>query len=1220
MATTEIAPPEGFVEDYASPPEGFIEDAPAPPEGFVVDSSPSSTDTTKAEASPSTQAVSHEEQGKINLANYQMTKEQAAAKYPDLDEAGLMAKRAEFQKAYNENRAPLPSESPLVPIPKPQGKGVIPSAARGLLNVAEGLETPMNLMLMGGTLALPEVPATIVGAAFLGDMASHVPAQVKKIINSETPGEAAEAGAELLGTGALLGVGGKHLLARPGKGGIAETNRSATSPEDIARLEASVPSVENLAPEATIPEVPTTGEPLKIVAQVITNGEAPTPEMEAQRMFYNDGPRVEQKIIGKETQPLTPPEPTIGTSNVGASLEKNVNDMLMMASGDHAKAAAMAEQYKMPEVAAELRSRGAPAIEEHLLPSKDVADILAEQPAEPKMKAPEAGTEEGAIFPSKKPAVRPIGDTPRGDTNWLRVPSALARTGRGLFTEGARHVLERTNNQVGQALAKATRRHVDLEQELYGQHEAILRRTQDVIPKERLEPAYTEAEQYFREIENKRPAPALSPEAQSLVDAWYDIGEKTGNIARANNVQVNDPATGGHRPMGHVKDYVPRMFRPEVERVMADPKSDPALFNRLANELAAKRGVTAEEAAKELRGVAGRFSSNDFMGNMELARTEQMPEGFYEYDLRSLASRYLPSFSERMSQIISYGQRLGPREAPTRMNLWDIARRESEDASTQKWLSTAEDQATGFKPKDETDKNFARAQTLTTAALLSNPTSTVVRNLLSGLSATTETFGVRRAMAEVKGAAKAASRLDAKAIGAVREDMADFLHADQLGKNPVDELIGKVTNKALKYSGFSGSETFVRTHNALTASSFAQDAVASLTKNPKNALSKEALALMKRWDVNPETVIAEGANWRSGPETRKFIRTAVREMQGGYKFDQVPLWANSPRGRFFYQYGRWGVQRAQNIFKNVAQQAIGEKVEFRGQQMTHRNVMPLVRMGLLAVGLGETFGGIASALFGRDRRDASFKEIHEAWDDDKKQAVGLAFERAINDVIMAGTLGLLGQPVDFLKSVKDQSRLKNPAEPPSAVGPKALVDLARKALDQRGTLTNNDLLEFAGQVMPGLKGLYDIGRHVTGGKVYEAQNDQRTLRNAARRWAQKEGKDIGASGGMGRKNQNSPIYEKINTALLSGDADSAKKLAHEFYGATKNPLKARTSLGQSVTSRQPFRAGNLHSPGAKHQFMQWAEKNLSKEDLEQVKRVQQTYLLTAYKAGILDPP
>lgn len=61
-------------------------------------------------------------------------------------------------------------------------------------------------------------------------------------------------------------------------------------------------------------------------------------------------------------EPLSQPaveggETQIGTSNVSAPLEKNISDFLMMNGGDHLKAAEMADGYKLPDVAAELRNR-----------------------------------------------------------------------------------------------------------------------------------------------------------------------------------------------------------------------------------------------------------------------------------------------------------------------------------------------------------------------------------------------------------------------------------------------------------------------------------------------------------------------------------------------------------------------------------------------------------------------------------------------------------------------------------------------------------------------------------------------------------------------------------------------------------------------------------------------------------------------------------------------
>lgn len=866
----------------------------------------------------------------------------------------------------------------------------------------------------------------------------------------------------------------------------------------------------------------------------------------------------------------------------------------------------------------------APVVEPQFTPNEAVKSILDQQPVpQPGMVEPMPATEGGALFSAggkRAPKTAPVGSTPLGDKNWLRVPKWWQRAGKGLFTEGTRNTLGRVKNQVGKALGKATRQHVDIEQELYGKHESILREAIQTVPKERLDAAFTEASQFIRDKENGRTPSPLQPDAQKILDAWYDVGKKTGDIARANNVQVFDRKTGAYRPMGTVKDYIPRMFRPEVEKALRDPASDVPLFNKLADAIAKQRGITPAEAAEELRGVSGRFAANDHMANLELARSEQLPENFYEYDLRNLASRYLPSFSERMSQIIAYGQRLGPREAPLKQNLWDVARREAQDTDTQQWLNDAEDQATGFHPKSPINRNVRRAQALGNATLLSDPTTTVMRNMLSGLTVTTERFGIGRSLQQMVNAGRSASRMGAREIGVIRDDIGNFLGAEQLGDTKLDTFIREVQQKALKISGFTGSETFVRTHNAMTASAFARDAAAALSTKPKSGLSREALAMFKKLDVDPEKIVSEKGDWKTGPETRKFIRSTVRESQGGYRFDQVPIWAGSSAGRFLYQYGRWAIQRSGDIFRNTIKPAIGESVEFRGQRMTRRNVMPLIRLGLGVVGLGETFGGIASVLFGRDRKDASFSEIGEAFSEDESKAVGLLGERIANDIIMAGTLGLLSQPIDFIKSTKDQSRFKNPAEPPSLAGIKALGALAQKAYDQGGTLTKRDWLDAATAFARGPKNVTDVARHAGGERLYESQNDQRTLRNAARRWGKEHGLDMSQAGGFGdfRKSPKAPVFEAINDALLSGDAKKAQQVARDFIRSAPDKDKAKQAVLSSVEGKSPFRAGPFTADKYRDSFLKWSKKNLSADDQEQVLRVMRLYQKTARAAGLLD--
>lgn len=830
---------------------------------------------------------------------------------------------------------------------------------------------------------------------------------------------------------------------------------------------------------------------------------------------------------------------------------------------------------------------------------------------------------EGGAFGSgggRRTTVRPKGRTPRGDPNFLRVEPGWKRLGKGLERKGAADVIEETPNKVGKLLSNAMRKHVDTEQEIYGQLEAKLGKAM-TGPGKAVAKAFDELEPYLAARENGRPVPRLSTKAQEILSAWEDVAESTGNLARANDVQVFDPVLGKHRQIGNLgRTYLPRVMKPEVERVMRDPKQNPTLWNNLVDAFAKHRGISDIEAAKELRAEAGRFSTNDYMGNLERARTGQLPEIFYDYDLRRVASRYIPSFSERMAQIIAYGQRLGPREQPQRENLWDIARKEAENDYTQRWLNSAEDQAVNLRAQNASGTGMARAQTLASGLLLSSPTTSVMRNTLSGLTSTAEVMGIRRSLAPIVQATRRAERSNAREMGAVRSDMGDFLHADQLGQSVVDDVVRAITDKALKFSGYNGSEVFVRTHGALTAAQFARDGVAAIAKKPGSMRGKEALAMFQRMGVDAKKIVAEKADWRAGAETRKFIRTVIRDTQGGYRFDQVPLWANSNMGRFFYQFGRWGTQRARNIWKNGIKPALGEEVEWNGKTMVRRDVRPLAKMAISSVLLGEAFAGVAAGLFGRDRRDASLEEISQAWDEDQKLAVGLATERAINDIIMAGTLGIWGQPIDWAKSLKNQSRLKNPTEPPGLASVNAMMELGQAAIDQEGTVTRADLLKFAGNVVPGPKQITDVARNVMDEPLYEAQNDVKTLRATAQRWARQQGMDVSPkSKGDFRKSPMAPEYEPIKEALLVGDAQTAKVLTDDFLSRqpdAKARGKARLSLKASIEASQPFRAGPYTARQHRVKFQAWARQNLSEADYLQTKRIQERYMKAAQAAGL----
>lgn len=864
-------------------------------------------------------------------------------------------------------------------------------------------------------------------------------------------------------------------------------------------------------------------------------------------------------------------------------------------------------------------------VPEYLRPDPELVRLINEPTAtvKPAMKMAAAG-EGGALFSrgGARATVTPKGTTPKGDTNFLRVESGSKRLFKGLERKGDADVIADTPNKVGKMLSNSMRRHTDLALEIKGQLSAKVDRAAQG-PRKKIDAALDELEPYLAARENGRPTPALSPKAQEILSAWEDVAESTGNLARANDVQVFDPKLGAHRQIGNLgRTYLPRAFKPEVERAMRDPaaKKNTPLWNTLVDAFAKHRGISDVEAARELRAEAGRFASNDYMGNLERARTGQLPEIFYDYDLRRIMPNYVESFSERMAQIIAYGQRLGPRENPQRENLWDIARKEAENGYTQEWLNSSEDRATNTRARTPLGKFTAGAQTAASGLYLSSPTTTVQRNIISGFLSTTELMGLRRSLSNVVRSFKAAERSNAREIGAIQRDMGAVLHADQLGDSALENAVRGFTRGALKYSGYTFGEDFVRTNAFLASSQFAREGVAALAKNPKSMRAKEALGLFQRMRVNAETIFAEGANWETGPETRKFIRAFIKATQGGYRFDQVPGFAQSNTGRFLYQYGRYGTMRSQNIARNGLRPLFGEEVTWNGKTMSRWDARPIAKMAASSVLAGETFGLLASLMFGRDRKDASLNEIKEAWKEDEKLAVALAIERVTNDIIMSGMFGIWGQPIDWARSLKNQSRLKNPMEPPGLGSIEALKDLGQAALDQGLDLTKNDLLQFAGKVVPGVKQTTDVARNIFDESVYEAQNDVKTLRAAAQRWAKREGMDVSPRNkGDFRKSAMAPEYEPIKEALLVGDAQTAKVLAADFLSRqpdAKARGKAKLSLKASVQASQPFRAGPYTAKAHREKFQTWARKNLSEADYLQTKRIQERYMKAAQAAEL----
>lgn len=138
----------------------------------------------------------------------------------------------DFRRAY---------QSPIIPIPKPENKGIISGAIRGAANLLEGLETPENAILMSGIAGAPAVLQKLAGAGFTAMMGKNAAEKGKEIYDNAdkmTAGEIAEKSVEILGEAGMAALGGKHLFARPKGGGSTPAERPYSLQPDGANMAA----------------------------------------------------------------------------------------------------------------------------------------------------------------------------------------------------------------------------------------------------------------------------------------------------------------------------------------------------------------------------------------------------------------------------------------------------------------------------------------------------------------------------------------------------------------------------------------------------------------------------------------------------------------------------------------------------------------------------------------------------------------------------------------------------------------------------------------------------------------------------------------------------------------------------------------------------------------------------------------------------------------------
>lgn len=850
----------------------------------------------------------------------------------------------------------------------------------------------------------------------------------------------------------------------------------------------------------------------------------------------------------------------------------------------------------------------------------------------------------GKPIPATGPQIRPVIQVPLSVVKGLsgKVYRDWAHPAPGLdrLWKGTADIFDQTPGL--QFLGQAIRKHVDRARMYQGQMMAPFREWYRRHGGKERKQAMKEFEGYFREQERN---PILagsvyrlgSQAGRELIDLWKDAANKTGDINQANNVQVWDGEQGIWRPIGRVSNYFPRMLNDDTLKILANPQRHVSGRSDLIREMIAEGLVKDEdEANKMVNQAATSYAANDHFGAIEKARSLQLPRTAYDYSFGT-ARKYLMAWAERMAQIEAFGQKVGSQGK----DLFDRAQELTLDEPTKKYIKSVQDRAYGVR-WDTPAGRFANSMNqFATGLQLGNPLSTI-KNLLSGMTMAGAFYGTRRTMGALFDVRGAFDKIDdAYEKGIILDDLMNLM--EDRGPNGRQSRVSSFTNFMLKVSGFNAAETWVRVVNMAAAQSFLRHAISSNLKNPGSRSSLQYRGFIARLGIKQvQALLDEGGD---GPMTDSFLRKAVNEVQGGYRYDQVPAFMDSSAGRFFFKYQKWGSQQMRAFLRHVVNPFVQfvpggkignpELIKYRdpktGGVITKRvpgAIMPAIRYLILLAAGGAGTEELLNLLFGRPEAEASWSEIAMAMDKDRREAMGMALSKLWLYHVMAGSMGQISNYAQLGMDIANRSRFKNPLDPPALSWAKEAVDLGLDWKEQ-GKLTMSNIDNFLRGTLSVYRTAKDfsatqLNRAGTGfkwAKLNAARQDATWMRMQTARFD----KTIGAERRMTQidrvgKTEQTPFRDAIKEDLRVGDVQAARQRLEDWIASIPQDKRkvALRALAESVTASQPIRAGT-GSGALRGAFLQWARTHLPKESVLRIQQIDRTYRDSAISLGLMKP-
>jgi hypothetical protein len=747
--------------------------------------------------------------------------------------------------------------------------------------------------------------------------------------------------------------------------------------------------------------------------------------------------------------------------------------------------------------------------------------------------------------------------------------------------------------------------------------------------------ALTTFEEFIRARENGRTEDAQSildmatDSERQLIDAWNEIARQTGEINTSirtpdgKPMRVWDAKRNEWRPIRSVRNFFPRAFRREVMEVMQNPDLDPVLWQSLLDSLV-EEGLAETTRDAENYLLREWFSdevAQDYFAGVEKARTEPLPEIFYDYSWDA-ATRYLRKWSRRTAQIENFGQTIGKFQK----EWFDKNIPKVRDQETQNYLNSIKERIYEIEQFNALTNMANWANSLATAMQLANPVSASL-NLLGGTITNVQEFGIKEI-------AKSYANLvldwknvqnEGTTLGILNKDFMNILNdhvemdADKYfsKEQKISQALAKFSNFMLTVGGFNGAENIVRSSAMLAARARLNSFLNDVRNGSENDSVKRFREWVKRENLDVDSLILEDG---AGKETEKFMRRAVNVPQGSYSIDMTPVFIDSAAGRFLLKYQKFGTQ-VNRFFYNHFLKTFYDNP-------TPKNFMRVAGfLGSAIIG-----GGAIIAIreaFGYGDPGPDDEEIKKAFEnEDTARGWSLIFSRAWQNIMSAGSLGFFANYAQFAKDWQDQQRVKNPFSPPGLASVDAVIDVFNRLRDQ-GKLTARDLDEIAETTLSfyrankriGLAAMDAMGSDAREVRRFAAQKEIREVREYGRRYSEAmeiEFKQRTAPGAVVRTPM-TQVNKAITDALQQGDAARARLLVRKAVSGLRGEERDRVeaSIRASVRNRQPIQiGGSAPSQQELQAFMRWSRQNLPAEKYQMIRRADMRYRRAASRAGM----